>query len=192
MCIKCSVCDSTIEGWIGNGLPVCYTCLFNKQDKPQKPGDVSKYKNIALKIAALVETKQLAYGDSFGKCGDFLKLLYPDSVPIEKYVDMLAQIRIFDKLMRVANQKEVLGENPWEDIMGYALLGIGKKVQEFTCEEILDVNPVVSPPKKKQDCSSCLWGIQWEQTIRCGCPTSKYYLHKLPLTLLPICDGNYK
>lgn len=83
---------------------------------------MTTYKDIALKVATIVEQKQLAYGDSFGRCGEFLKLLYPSGVPPEKYTDMLTTVRIFDKLMRVAHQKDALGENPWEDVTGYGLL----------------------------------------------------------------------
>ena len=82
------------------------------------------YVELASSIGRLVAEKNKAYGDSFAKCGEFLRLLYPDGVKPEQYQDMLAVVRVFDKLMRVATQKDALGEDPWRDTAGYALLAI--------------------------------------------------------------------
>ena len=83
----------------------------------------TKYRQTAAEIGALVDEKQAAYGDSFGKAGDFLRLLYPDGIKPEQYDDLLTVVRVFDKLMRVATDKDALGENPYSDIVGYGLLG---------------------------------------------------------------------
>lgn len=88
---------------------------------------LDKYKSIGEAIGSLVDEKNRAYGDSFNKAGDFLKLLYPDGVPVEQYSDMLGIVRVFDKLMRIATAKDALGENPWRDIGGYAILKSEKK-----------------------------------------------------------------
>lgn len=82
------------------------------------------FASLAAAVAELVETKNKAYGSSFAKCNEFLKLLYPDGVPVEKYGDMLTIVRVFDKLMRIATDKDALGESPWRDITGYALLAL--------------------------------------------------------------------
>ncbi len=82
------------------------------------------YEVIGAEVGRLVTKKQAAYGDSFGKAGEFLRLVYPHGVPSEKYDDMLAVVRVFDKLMRIATDKDALGEDPWQDICGYALLAI--------------------------------------------------------------------
>ena len=84
-----------------------------------RPG---KYEQIGTWIGRLVDKKNLAYGDAFNKAGDFLKILYPNGVKPEQYGDMLAIVRVFDKLMRIANRKEAFGENPWRDIAGYGIL----------------------------------------------------------------------
>ena len=84
-----------------------------------RPG---KYEHIGTEIGRLVDEKNRAYGDAFNKAGDFLKILYPDGVKPDQYDDMLAIVRVFDKLMRIANQKEAFGENPWRDIAGYGIL----------------------------------------------------------------------
>jgi len=91
-------------------------------------GGGSEYGRIAAEIAKLVEEKDKAYGKAFDKGGDFLKILFPNGIPVEKYCDMLAIIRIFDKFMRIATDAGAFGENPWNDINGYSLLSI-KRLQ---------------------------------------------------------------
>lgn len=81
-----------------------------------------KYENIGNEIGKLVDKKNAAYGDAFNKSSDFLKILYPDGVSAEQYDDMLAIVRVFDKLMRIATDKDALGENPWNDVVGYGIL----------------------------------------------------------------------
>lgn len=82
------------------------------------------YVDIAKSIGELTTEKNEAYGDSFGQACDVLKVLYPDGVKPNQYKDMLAVVRVIDKLFRIANKKEAFGESPWRDICGYALLGI--------------------------------------------------------------------
>jgi hypothetical protein len=81
-----------------------------------------EYETIGQEIGKLVAEKNKAYGDSFNKSGDFLKILYPDGIQPEQYADMLGVVRVFDKLMRVANRKDAFGENPWKDVAGYGIL----------------------------------------------------------------------
>ena len=82
------------------------------------------YKNIGLNIGKLVQDKNKAYGDSFGRACEILKVLYPDGIKPEQYRDALAITRVIDKLFRLANKKDAFGESPWKDICGYAMLGI--------------------------------------------------------------------
>jgi hypothetical protein len=89
---------------------------------------MKSYKTTGENIGALVEEKNKAYGDSFAKCGEFLKLLYPNGVKVDQYSDMLALVRVFDKQMRIATDKDALGESPWRDIGGYAILQVGKEI----------------------------------------------------------------
>jgi len=86
-----------------------------------------KYEEKGAEIGRLVDTKNKAYGSSFEKCPDYLLLLYPNGVKPYQYVDMLALVRDFDKNMRIATNKDALGENPWQDKAGYALLMSGDK-----------------------------------------------------------------
>ena len=80
------------------------------------------FEEIGKDIGKLVDEKNKAYGDAFNKSKEFLSILYPDGIKPEQYDDMLAIIRVFDKLMRIANHKNAFNENPWKDIAGYALL----------------------------------------------------------------------
>lgn len=84
---------------------------------------------IGKEIGSLVEEKNKSYGDSFAKCGDFLKLLYPNGIFPDQYGDALGLVRIFDKCMRIANNKDAFGEEPWKDIVGYGILGAAKAVK---------------------------------------------------------------
>ena len=79
------------------------------------------FKQVATEIADVVEKKSKAYGDSFGKSGAILKILYPNGVKLEEYDNFLAITRIVDKLFRIATDKDAFGEDPWRDIVGYGL-----------------------------------------------------------------------
>lgn len=82
----------------------------------------SIFETTAQEIGRLVADKQKAYGDSFGKSGAILKILYPNGIQAEQYDDALTVTRIIDKLFRIATDKDAMGESPWRDINGYSLL----------------------------------------------------------------------
>lgn len=99
------------------------TINLNYEDMPNEiPKKIGKYRLIGESIGRLVDEKNRAYGDSFNKSAEFLKILYPNGVQPNQYGDMLAIVRIFDKLMRIATDKDALGENPFGDIAGYGIL----------------------------------------------------------------------
>jgi len=87
---------------------------------------LGKYEETGADIGKLVDVKQKAYGRSFDLSGEILKKLYPHGIRPEQYDDLLAMVRVIDKLFRIANQKEAFGENPWQDIAGYAILMNGR------------------------------------------------------------------
>jgi hypothetical protein len=87
---------------------------------------VSGYSELGRSIGELVEKKQAAYGDSFGKSGEVFRLLYPDGIPPSKLEDALTVVRVVDKLFRIATDRDALGESPWRDIAGYALLSVAR------------------------------------------------------------------
>lgn len=84
------------------------------------------YETRGRKIGALVDEKQVAYGDSFGKSGEIMRILYPNGIPSDKIDDALCVVRIIDKLFRIATNRDALGESPYLDIAGYALLGAAR------------------------------------------------------------------
>ena len=91
----------------------------------QSPTNV--YHALAARVADLVEGKQAQYGRSFEAAPKILALLYPDGVRVEQYDDLLAVVRILDKLKRIATAKQGDGEDPWFDCAGYCLLMLAQR-----------------------------------------------------------------
>lgn len=85
------------------------------------------YAKLGKEIGELVNKKQKAYGDSHGKAGDILRILYPNGVKPEQYDDMLTLVRIIDKMFRIATDIDAFGESPYRDLVGYGLLGLATK-----------------------------------------------------------------
>lgn len=88
------------------------------------------YVKIANELGNLVKEKQEAYGDSFSKSQQIINILYPDGIRPENYQDLLTITRIIDKLFRIATDKDALGESPYRDIAGYALLGLANDLEK--------------------------------------------------------------
>lgn len=80
------------------------------------------YTTIGKSIGELVDHKNKAYGDSFHKSEEFLRLLFPDGIKPDQYKNVLGLIRIWDKMKRIATNEDAFGENPWRDIGGYGIL----------------------------------------------------------------------
>jgi len=85
---------------------------------------VNKFSEIGFDVGALVNSKQKAYGDSFGRSGECLRQMFPNGIKPEQYDDLLTIARILDKLFRIANDPDAFEENPYQDIVGYGLLGM--------------------------------------------------------------------
>ena len=85
---------------------------------------MADFQRIGTDIGALVERKNAAYGNSFATCGAALKLLYPEGLRPEQMADALLLVRIWDKMMRIATARTAMGENPYQDIAGYGILGV--------------------------------------------------------------------
>tara|TARA_R110000796_G_C14363801_1_gene413151 strand:- start:108 stop:395 length:288 start_codon:yes stop_codon:yes gene_type:complete len=94
---------------------------------------MNNFSDIGYSVGELVSDKQLAYGDSFGRSGECLRQMFPDGIKTEQYDDLLTIARILDKLFRIANNPNAFSENPYQDIVGYGLLGMNRhKVKENT------------------------------------------------------------
>lgn len=93
----------------------------------------SEFQKIGEFIGKLVSKKNKAYGDSFNQSHKVLEVLYPDGIRVDQYQDMMSITRIIDKLFRIANNKESFGENPYQDITGYGILGVarGPKSEDY-------------------------------------------------------------
>lgn len=103
----------------------CY--ILNQPIKQVEPKDSdSSISENARRIGTLVEKKQIQYGDSFGNADRILRVLYPYGVAVDQYKNLLAIVRIIDKLFRVANGDQG-EESAWDDIVGYGLLAASKK-----------------------------------------------------------------
>ena len=86
----------------------------------------NKFRQLGEEVGKLVGEKQLAYGDSFGKSGECLRQMYPKGIAPDQYDDLLTIVRVLDKLFRIANNPSAFEENPYKDIVGYGLLGMGR------------------------------------------------------------------
>jgi hypothetical protein len=109
------------------------------------------YQEKAEQIGNLVSEKNAAYGSAFAQAQHILKVLYPNGIKPEQYTDALATIRVIDKLFRIANNKDAFGESPWQDIAGYAILGVVNGVRQDSKSESLSSNldkEMVKPTKK--------------------------------------------
>lgn len=94
------------------------------------------YREIAQAVGSLVQEKNEAYGDSFGQACRILEVLYPHGIEPAQYRDALAITRVIDKLFRLSNKKDAFGESPWQDIAGYALLGIANDAEELDRQDL--------------------------------------------------------
>lgn len=95
-----------------------------KLNKAARPSEPSKWHPLAADIAATVAEKNAAYGDSFARSGEVMAVLYPNGIAPGQMADALAVVRVVDKLFRIATDRDALGESPWRDIAGYALLAV--------------------------------------------------------------------
>ena len=84
----------------------------------------NNFDRIGAQVGDLVQQKQDAYGDSFGRSGECLRQMFPNGIELSQYDDLLTIARILDKLFRIANDAEAFEENPYQDIVGYGLLGM--------------------------------------------------------------------
>jgi len=92
---------------------------------------VNKLTEIGFEVGELVNKKQKAYGDSFGRSGECLRQMFPEGIKPEQYDDLLTIARILDKLFRIANNPDAFEENPYQDICGYSLLGMKRYADKF-------------------------------------------------------------
>lgn len=99
---------------------------------------MGKYEKLGAEIGAMVDEKQQAYGDSFGRSHRIFQELLMDyydpdrdvyELPRSMLPHLLTLTRMVDKLFRVVSNPDGdrMGESPYRDIAGYALLAVGKE-----------------------------------------------------------------
>jgi len=122
MDVVCSSCRKKYVRISRKGCPVCEGRFYDPLEQPRS----TDCEELAIDIGRLTDEKQAAYGNSYGKSGEVMKILYPNGIQPDQYQDALAVVRVIDKLFRIATDKDAFGESPWRDIAGYALLGARK------------------------------------------------------------------
>jgi hypothetical protein len=90
------------------------------------PPGSDRFRELGRTIGELVATKNQAYGDSFARSGEIMRVLYPDGIRPDQYEDALGVVRVIDKLFRIATDRDALGESPWFDVAGYGVLGAAR------------------------------------------------------------------
>jgi hypothetical protein len=101
------------------------------KEKPASIPELGRYEKLALEIGSLVQSKNKAYGSAFDKAGEFLSVLFPNGVPVDRYKDMLCLVRMFDKMMRISTSEfegtDEKREEAYRDLAGYSLLGLNSE-----------------------------------------------------------------
>lgn len=101
-------------------------CVSCRNENLWEDIDMGKYESISQDIGRLVDEKNSQYGDSINSTAEFLRLLFPEGIPVEAYGDLGVIVRVFDKLKRIANGNQG-EENAWSDLAGYGILMANKK-----------------------------------------------------------------
>lgn len=128
----CPGCGAALDGCVCP--PPCPTCGASGRvlcmcppagwEAPPDPPPAADLEGIAAELAALVQRKSAAYGDSVTRSGEIMRILYPDGIPVTAYRDALLVVRVLDKLSRIATDRDAFGEDPWGDVAGYALRAV--------------------------------------------------------------------
>lgn len=71
--------------------------------------------------------KNEAYGDSARRVSRMLEVFFPDGIKPNRIEDAYYMIQILNKLGRVAEDNDPMGEDPWLDASGYAMLAHSSK-----------------------------------------------------------------
>jgi hypothetical protein len=92
--------------------------------------DGKTFAQMGASLGALVDRKNAEYGMSTTKAAEIMEVLYPDGIPVAAYPHVLLLVRICDKLSRIAaGCTDASGEDAWQDIAGYGLLGMAGMVK---------------------------------------------------------------
>nr|DAU09818.1 MAG TPA: Nucleotide modification associated domain 1 [Caudoviricetes sp.] len=87
---------------------------------------MNKFEKIASDLSTILSMKNEAYGNAFDKTTQILTLLYPNGIKVDQFKDVHVLIRMLDKVARIARDNDPLGESPYMDIAGYAILSLAR------------------------------------------------------------------
>lgn len=79
---------------------------------------------LGKQIGDIVADKNAKYGSAYRSSADFLKVLFPNGIPVDRYQEVLLMVRMFDKMQRLATGCGGDTEDPWMDLAGYSMLGV--------------------------------------------------------------------
>jgi hypothetical protein len=98
--------------------------------RPSAPTS-GKHARIGLELGKLVDAKDRAYGQAVAIVPAILRLLYPDGIRPEQYLEAALIVRMEDKICRIARgDARAFKESPWRDICGYSMRGIEMEGKE--------------------------------------------------------------
>jgi len=93
-------------------------------------GKRATFSELGAKLGATVDEKRRQYGPAAARTGEILAVLYPQGVPVHAYADALLIVRTLDKICRLAQRgedgRDLGGESPWVDVVGYGMIGADK------------------------------------------------------------------
>lgn len=89
-----------------------------------------RLREVIDELAAMITQKNLAYGNSYEVVPQIMKILYPGGIPFDQIDNALTIVRLFDKIKRIVTDNDPLGEDPWSDIAGYAILKLVTRPKE--------------------------------------------------------------
>lgn len=136
-----------------------------------------RFEEVAESIGKLVADRNKTYGDSFGRSGDIMRILYPAGIKPEQVDDALTLVRILDKMFRIANGQL---DDSYKDIAGYGILGHARfEAGMWTCvdcglkriSEGLGWCPKCSPGRNTKPVVAAETPVQERTCIVANCKT---------------------
>ena len=123
----------------------------------------TNYKDLGYELGALLEEKQRAYGNVFSVTPAIIGLLFPDGIPVLAYRDLLTLVRILDKVGRIttaAGRGDPMGEDPWRDIAGYAMLALGQREEQQRKEDLETERYLAAEGPEPEPSND--WALTWQ------------------------------
>lgn len=101
------------------------------QKLSKEPNAKSLINLIGKGITHMAAEKNESYNNSYSRTDEFLKLIFPDGIPVEKYSMIAPIVRWWDKTNRMISKPNAYGESPRIDMVGYAILDAVKDIQDM-------------------------------------------------------------